>query len=126
MRLLLDEHMDPLIAEQLRQRRHDVVAVAADDELRGSTDESLIEWAAAQHRAVVTYDIRGFSRLLEQRASLGLETVGVVFVSRRAYPADKARGPLVRDLSRLREAYSSPDALAERAVWLGDEAHGGA
>lgn len=121
MRLLLDEHIDPVIAEQLRQRGHDVVAVAADDALRGSTDVTLIELAAKEHRAVVTYDIRGFTRLFEDRITLGLETAGIVLISPRAYPADKARGLLVRDLNRLLEMYPLPDGIAGRTVWLGGD-----
>jgi len=125
VRLLLDEQMDPVIAAQLRQGGHDVTAVAAAAELRGSTDGALFEWAATQHRAIVTCDIRDFSRLFEQRATVGLETAGVVFMSGRSYPA-RARGLLVRDLGRLLEVYPSPDALAGRAVWLGDEPYSGA
>ena len=54
MKLLLDEIWPPRIADQLRRRGHDVVAVAEYAELRGQPDTVI--WAVAQEqgRTVVT------------------------------------------------------------------------
>lgn len=43
MRLLLNEHYRREIAQQLRARGHDVVAVDERDDLRGLTDAELLE-----------------------------------------------------------------------------------
>lgn len=122
MRLLLDEHLDPGIAERLHRLGHDVVAVAADAELRGSADETLLEWATANDRVVVTYDARGFMPLIERRASADLDCAGVVFVSSRSYPlGDRGHGALVRDVARLLREHPARDALRRSAVWLASD-----
>ncbi len=47
MRLLLDEMHAPAVAEALVASGHDVVAVAAEPELRGCSDRGLLEHACA-------------------------------------------------------------------------------
>ena len=42
MRLLLDEHYSREIAERLRERGHDVIAVKEDAALEGLDDEPLL------------------------------------------------------------------------------------
>lgn len=122
MRLVLDEHIDPVIAEQLRQRGHDVTAVAEDPDLRGRPDLYVFERAAAERRAVVTYDIRDFTTLHLARRAAGEASPGLVLVSSRAFPlGDRGHGALLRALGRLLEADLSADALRDRAVWLQEE-----
>jgi predicted nuclease of predicted toxin-antitoxin system len=53
-RLLLDEMFHPRIAEELRARGHDCLAVVADADLRRSSDEDLLQRAAGDGRALVT------------------------------------------------------------------------
>ncbi len=48
--LLLDEMFSPDIAEELRRRGHDVIAVAADLRLRAMTDSELFALAVEQGR----------------------------------------------------------------------------
>ena len=54
MKLRLDEHYSPRIAELLRAGGHDVVAVVARPDLAGLTDRSLIAMAHDEGRALVT------------------------------------------------------------------------
>jgi predicted nuclease of predicted toxin-antitoxin system len=54
LKLLLDEMYAAAVAEQLRRRDHDVIAVAERADLRGSTDEDLLAWARIEDRALVT------------------------------------------------------------------------
>lgn len=46
--LLLDEMFSPTIAEDLRRRGHDVLAVAGDPPFRSMSDPELYEWAGGQ------------------------------------------------------------------------------
>lgn len=119
MRLLLDEHVDPAVAEHLRRLGHDVIAVVDEQDLRGSSDEALLDWATAQDRVIVTYDVRGFMPLLERSTSMGVDCAGLIFVSVRSYPmGDLGHGPLFRDLAKVLQAHPARDALRRRAIWL--------
>lgn len=62
MRLLLDEMISATVAEQLRDRGHDVVAVQDPnmEHLRGIDDCVLLEHAATDQRAIVTDDVPDF------------------------------------------------------------------
>lgn len=120
MRLLLDEHLEPAIAEQLRARGHDAIAVAAEPALRGMADAQLFEWATTQDRAIATYDAQGFVPLLTDRATIGEEASGLVLISSRAYPReDRSIGPLIRDLAKVLDENPARNALNGRAIWLG-------
>ena len=55
MKALLDEQLSPRIAELLRDRRHDVQAVVDRPDLAGRSDRVILEIAAAEDRAVITY-----------------------------------------------------------------------
>lgn len=63
-RLLLDEMFAPQIAEALRRRGHDVVALVADPELRALPDPEVYEWAGGQRRRVVTENVKDFRVLV--------------------------------------------------------------
>ena len=120
MRLLLDEHLAPTFAEQLRASGHDVVAVVEEPALRGSSDAALLDWATAQDRAVATYDVRGSLPLFAARASIGEPVPGLVLIPVRRYPRGaRGVGPLLRDLATFLEESPSRKALSGRAVWLG-------
>jgi len=56
VRLLLDEHLPPRLAEVLRAHGLEVIAVAAHGELRGRPDEELLALADSERRALVTRD----------------------------------------------------------------------
>lgn len=120
MRLLLDEHLAPTLAEQLRARGHDVVAVVEELALRGSSDAALLDWATAHDRAVATYNVRHFMPLFAARASIGEPVAGLILISGKSYPrGDHGLGALLRDLARVLDENPSRRALSGRAVWLG-------
>lgn len=111
-RLLLDEMFAPGIAEQLRRRGHDVVAVAADPDLRALPDVALYEWATAHRRRVVTENVKDFRPLVA--AGVG---PGVLFTSSRTFPRSRRRpGPLIDALDRWLVTASA----AQRSIedWL--------
>ena len=81
MRLLLDEMHAPAIADALTEAGFDVVAVAVDPSLRGSSDADLLDHAAATGRALVTENVSDFSVLAAARAVDGEPHVGLIFTN---------------------------------------------
>lgn len=119
MRLLLDEHISRRVAEQLRARGEDVLAVTEQAELRGLDDEALLAWCTAKDRVIVTYD-RDFADLLQQRLATETPTAGVVIVPSQRFPGgDRHPGRLLRALSALLE--QPEDAVRGRLTWLTSE-----
>ncbi len=108
MRLLLDEHYSPKIAEELRKRGHDVVSVKERGDLRGVSDRELWTRAAAGGRAVVTENVADFAVLLEQRLRNDEPAVPVVFVRKADLPR---RGALPHRLAQRLHAWAeaNPD-----------------
>lgn len=88
MRLLLDEMIGAVVAEQLRVRRYDVVAVqdAEQTHLRGIDDCSLLEYAHADRRAVLTDNVPDFFRCHQQRLQDGRGHHGLLFLTNNAFP----------------------------------------
>jgi predicted nuclease of predicted toxin-antitoxin system len=56
VKLLLDEMLSPGIAEQLRERGHDVQAIAASEHAE-LDDPEVLDIARSQRRAVVTNNV---------------------------------------------------------------------
>src|SRR5271155_4096332 len=104
VKLLLDEHISPAVAEGLRRRNRSlaVVCMAAweDGEFLGQRDFVCLQEAAMQGLTLVTYDRRTIPLLLKVWAEEGRKHGGVVFVDEKTIsPADT--GGLVRALSEL-------------------------
>lgn len=119
MRLLLDEQLDKALAEQLRGRGHDVLAVTEEPALKGVADEALLEWALAQRRVLVSYNIRHFMPLIGHRLVTEEPFWGVVLVAGRKFPQGKRPfGRLLRALKALLAGHPEEDALRNRYVWL--------
>ncbi len=93
-RLLLDEHYGQAIAEALRERGHDVIAVVADPELRGRSDADIYAWAAARDYRIVTENIKDFRPLLIAATARGGEVAGLLLVHPRRYPRGGAQRAL--------------------------------
>ena len=81
MKLLLDEMHAPAIAAALAQAGHDVVAVAADLSMRGSSDVVLLQGATESGRVLVTENIGDFSVLLQRRVAAREPHPGVIFTN---------------------------------------------
>jgi len=64
VRLLVDAHISVRgIVVPLRAQGHDVRAAAEDRTLDASPDEKLLSLASAEHRILVTFNVRDFARL---------------------------------------------------------------
>ena len=117
MKLLLDEMWSPAIAAALRERGHDVVAVAERADLRGTPDDVIFSEALADGRAIVTENIVDYRPLASEALRAGRAAPTLVFTSNRAYPRASRRtaGRMVMALDAL---LAERDAL-EGEHWLG-------
>ena len=102
MKLLLDEMISAVVAEQLRARGHDVEAVSEQRELRGLADERLFGYAQDTGRAVVTYNRDDFLELDRRYRGRDRRHDGIVILNARRFPQRPGSvGPLVKSLEEL-------------------------
>src|SRR5947207_419898 len=64
VKLLLDEMFSPAIAADLRERGHDVIAVADRPDLRAKSDEEIFAWASAEARWLLTENVKDFRPIM--------------------------------------------------------------
>ena len=96
--LALDEMHAPAIAA-LRERGHDVVAVAERLDLRAMTDEELFAWAGHESRRLVTENVKDFRRLFLRAEESGQQRATLLYTSSRTFPRSRRTpGPLVAAL----------------------------
>ena len=113
MRLLLDEHLSSVIADQLKARGHEVVTVV-EAGLAGTTDERVLAWAVREQRAVVTNNIRDFRLLHADSLRTNSPHCGIVLLSTGKYSLRRDNpGPLVAALDRLLVQSPATDALQD-------------
>ena len=118
VRLLLDEMHAPAVANALTADGWDVVAVAANPSLRGTSDEELLAYATAEGRALVTENIVDFAVIVTRWAAEQRSHAGLIFTNPKrfnratiAYP-----GNLVVALRALLE--DPPAVGASGSGWL--------
>ncbi len=90
MKLLLDEMIGPRVAQELRDRGLDVVAVAERTDLRALPDDAVFDVAREERRALVTLNIGDFARLHQQWLSEGRQHCGLVMVTTQAFPQNRS------------------------------------
>ena len=119
MRLLLDEHFDYVISEQLQRRGVECISITKDrPRLVGQDDDIILRAAASERRVVVTNNVRDFAPLIETFGLRGETHYGVVFTDDDTFPRDEAGvGSLVRALDAL--ARDNPDDfLTDSCMYL--------
>ena len=112
LKLLLDEHISPDVADGLRRRAKGVSAVSMAEweggQFMGQEDAVFMLEAAVQELTLVTYDRRTIPPLLKGWAEVGRHHGGVIFVDDKTIsPADF--GGLVRAIGDLFEQANSWD-----------------
>jgi hypothetical protein len=120
VKLLLDEHISPAVAEGLRRRNRSLAVVCMatweEGEFLGQQDFVCLQEAAMQGLTLVTYDRRTIPLLLKVWAEEGRKHGGVIFVDEKTIsPADT--GGLVRALSELARSTTRWD-WSERICFL--------
>lgn len=122
VRLLLDEMHAPTVAAILRDRGHDVLAVADQLELRALADDELFSWAGQQGRRIVTENVKDFTPLLHRAEEAGQPAAPLLFTSRRTFPRSRRNpGPMIDALDAWLRAADATQRPAED--WLTSADH---
>jgi len=118
LKLLLDEHLGPAVAQGLDRRGIDAVALRGwhDGAYLSASDEALLAASAAEGRVLVTYDQRTIPLLLRVWGDSGRHHAGVVFVDHRSM-APNDIGGLSRALAELDQRLGALD-WTDRTVFL--------
>ena len=116
VKLLLDEMHAPNIAEALIDDSWDVMAVAANPELRGMPDVEVLAHAAENKRALVTENIVDFATLAAQWTSEGKAHFGLIFINPRRFNRATIAYPGTL-MAALRRFLDSPPIDGESWVW---------
>jgi hypothetical protein len=89
----------PAVAEALRGRGHDVIAVAERPDLRAMADEDLFAWAAQESRCLVTENVKDFRRISMRADESSARRTVLLYTSSRTFPRSRrSPGPLVAAL----------------------------
>jgi hypothetical protein len=114
--LLLDEMHAPSIVDALAEHSWDIVAVAAEAELRGLSDEDLLAHAAAEDRVLVTENVADFVLLATRWTGEGRAHSGLMFTNPKrfnratlAYPGNL--------ITALRRFLDDPPVGGESWIW---------
>jgi uncharacterized protein with PIN domain len=119
MKLVLDEHYSRRVAEQLRERGYDVVAVEESTELHALPDDTLLRWARSESRVVVTENVRDFMPLHSAFLARGESHFGIVFTSPRAFSRRRAAvGRLISALATFLDDRVDTDTVEGGVIWL--------
>ncbi len=109
----------PRLSEALRQRGHDVVAVAESADLTGKRDHVIFAAAVAAGRALVTNNVVDYVPLCHGVAISGQGHSGLLLTSDRSLPRDRpAIGRTDAALGALLTAHPADDALRNRVLWV--------
>ena len=88
--ILLDEMLSPAIAEQLRKRGIDAVALTEIQGMSGISDEEVLTYAASVNRLVITRNVRDFVMLDRQWRDAGRVHSGIACLDSQTFRQDRA------------------------------------
>lgn len=114
--LLLDEMYSPRIASLLAKRHIDCIAVAEDQHLCATDDETVLLAAIDQQRILVTNNVVDFERLRRSRTAAGLPVPPLIYTD-STFP--RSRGFVDRMAASLTVAATEHVTAAYGGVlWL--------
>lgn len=116
MKLLLDEQLSPRIAQVLRERGLDAVAVGERDDLPQASDREIMEAAAREQRAVVTNNVKDFRPIAAERLTTGRGHAGLILLPARRSRSRHATGLLADAIEAV--ARSHPDGIHGTEHWI--------
>ena len=112
MRLLLDHHLSPRVAEALRAKGHDVIT-ARSIQAEAAADRPLWELAIELRRVMVTYNACDFAPIYNQLWQEGKAHPGLIIV----HPRTIAQGDIGAQVAALEQCLNGPD-LSNRMEFL--------
>ena len=119
MKLLLDEMLSPVIARELRERGHDVESVAGNPGREAMSDTDVLALARAEHRAIVTNNLRDYRPLHNEAIVPGGDGhFGMIFMP-GTYRRTKADiGRIIAALEAILAHHPGENDLANGEAWL--------
>lgn len=90
IQLYLDEDISVVVAELLRAHGFDVICAREAGKL-GVTDDTQLQFAGSQRRAILTHNRRDFESLHQAALDEQRDHAGIIIANRRASDADLAR-----------------------------------
>ena len=117
MKALLDEQLSPQIAALLREDDFDVITVAERDDLVARGDRIIFEFANAEHRAVVTNNIKDFRPLAAEWLAQGRMHAGLVLLPSSRTRTRAAVPALAGAIEGIMRA--NRHGIAGRELWIG-------
>lgn len=119
VKLCLDEHYSVQIAQELRRRNRDVIAVKERADLIGLPDTELWAVMQAEARALLTENVADFMPLVQQTAAAGDQHWGIVFSSPRSMPrGSRTIGLFVERLDELLQLHRGEEDFRNGQHWL--------
>ncbi len=104
IKLYLDEHIWRELTRHLREKGYDVLHVY-DVNRGGLSDESQLEFAAREGRAILTFDAKDFIPLAELWYEAGRDHAGIIVSVRLEH------GELLRQVLKLLAAVSAEEMI---------------
>jgi Domain of unknown function (DUF5615) len=119
VKLLLDEMLSPVIAQLLRDRGHDVQAIAGAPQHGALSDRDVMSVARAEGRAVVTDNLVDFRPLHHEAvAPGGPGHWGIVFMPGNYRRSKADTGRIVEALEAKLVEFPGDGDLANGETWL--------
>jgi predicted nuclease of predicted toxin-antitoxin system len=119
VKLLLDEMLSPAIARELRDRGHDAEAVAEHPSREALSDPEVLALARAEHRAVVTGNLRDLRPLHHEAITPGGPGhYGMIFIPGTYRRTRNDTGKIITALEAILTEHPAEDSLANGEAWL--------
>jgi hypothetical protein len=119
LKLLLDEMLSPVIAQQLRSHGHDVEAINGDPAREGLTDREVMALARTEQRAVVTNNLDDFRPLHHEAITPGgAGHFGMIFMPGNYRRTKADIGRIVAALQAKLDRHPGDNDLANGETWL--------
>ncbi|MPZ17544.1 MAG: hypothetical protein GEV06_06500 [Luteitalea sp.] len=120
MKLLVDQMWPATLADRLRKRGHDVVAVIERKDLTHAADDMVFDTSRREERAVFTENVRDYLPLATDCLGRSEEFFGLILTSDQSYPRGHSRtlGRVVVALDRYLIEHPPTDALRNGIDWL--------
>lgn len=118
LRLVLDHHYSPVIAQELRSLGHEVVAVI-EQGWEAEDDLSLFHLCSRRGAALLTNNVGDFTMLARTWAAEGRSHSGLIFTSDSSMPRNRSTiGRYIHALDSLLRSNTHAAAFDDRVHWL--------